>query len=38
MDTLLLNFDTASFRRLLADSLKITFKSMNYNGMVTEWE
>jgi len=26
------------FSRLLADYLKITVKSMNYKGVVTEWE
>ena len=34
----MITFDTTSFSRLLADSLKYKVKSMTYKCVVTEWE
>ena len=34
----MITFDTTSFSRILADSLKYIFKSMTYKCVVTEWE
>jgi hypothetical protein len=34
----MITFDTTSFSRLLADSLKYNVKSMTYKCVVTEWE
>ena len=34
----MIKFDTTIFSRLLAESLKSTFKSITYRHVVIEWE